>query len=648
MSESRTAISGIKRSTPATPLTDSLVTIKRACILDLFSQHQLETLDSELKHERSLRAMDQLRFEQTQRRLEQQATLALQEANEASRMLDAARSESEHMTNQLARARNKALEELRQCQMDLIELQQNSTFSETHDELRLSRETCRVLQERVDAHAEKERRLVQELEELRDCMRANLNASDKQQEPTSSSSTSSPAPAGVLTELNKVRRQCADAERRARQYERAVQELNHRNQTLLEEREEARTAGRRVATLEQEMREVQVRYETKWAQQASWEEFQQRLGQVLKRQLDGPPEIATIIRFLEEARTQADEMEQLARQRLDESILLRENANEAVKQVRELQTTVDEKNDRITILENMLQVANGNLAARESQISIYKRETESLRALIKTFDDMPIKTDLDQSPKLDRSLQTTRVRLETLNEELTLMTAERDRLARQLEESTAAREEGQQELTRVKGKFEKLKEALLAERAKAEAADARANQAEALAGRGSFNPETTRVLHLKESPLLEALKEEINILRRQLVTASGEKNKAKLAPDPEKLNQRLKENFKEQIAHFREGVYLMTGFKVDMLPGTDRPTFRVRSVFSEQEQDHLMLKWPKGEKEGDVSSLDMLNTDFAKALSTTHSSDYMTKYKCLPAFMASVQLSLFEKQTMMM
>jgi DNA repair exonuclease SbcCD ATPase subunit len=186
-------------------------------------------------------------------------------------------------------------------------------------------------------------------------------------------------------------------------------------------------------------------------------------------------------------------------------------------------------------------------------------------------------------------------------------------------------------------------------RARVERAEEQAREAEVLAGKGSFNPERTRILHFQETPLLEALKEEVEVLKRQLETAKGEKvasaSKHSVAVDPDKLNQRLKENFKEQISLFREGVYLMTGFKVDMLPGCDRPTFRVRSVFAENEEDHLFLKWPKGEN---PTSLDILNTDLAKILATTPSYDYMTKLHSLPAFMASVQLSLFEKQTVLM
>lgn len=88
---------------------------------------------------------------------------------------------------------------------------------------------------------------------------------------------------------------------------------------------------------------------------------------------------------------------------------------------------------------------------------------------------------------------------------------------------------------------------------------------EALAGKGSFDPEKTRVMHFTETPLVEALKEEVKVLQRQLEVAKGPKSSSKSAHhNPDKLNQRLKENFKEQIALFREGVYLATGFKGKM------------------------------------------------------------------------------------
>ena len=81
-----------------------------------------------------------------------------------------------------------------------------------------------------------------------------------------------------------------------------------------------------------------------------------------------------------------------------------------------------------------------------------------------------------------------------------------------------------------------------------------------------------------------------------------------------------------------------------MIPDNDRYKFKVRSVFAEREKDHLVFQWPEGKE---VTSLDLLNTEHAKLLTKTPSYEYMTKFHSLPSFMASVQLTLFEKQTMM-
>jgi hypothetical protein len=103
-------------------------------------------------------------------------------------------------------------------------------------------------------------------------------------------------------------------------------------------------------------------------------------------------------------------------------------------------------------------------------------------------------------------------------------------------------------------------------------------RAETLAGKGTFNSETTRALHLKKNPLGDAINErhekEVTTLKatieRQRLQLECNPAAAALVPqrpegkcscgfDEKKLNQRLKESFKEQIGFFREGVYLMTG-----------------------------------------------------------------------------------------
>ena len=147
----------------------------------------------------------------------------------------------------------------------------------------------------------------------------------------------------------------------------------------------------------------------------------------------------------------------------------------------------------------------------------------------------------------------------------------RENLQDDLNSSFAQKEELQQKHNVVLEKFGKLRDALYAERGKAEKAIERANEAEILAGKGSFNPDHTRVLHMGMNPLTVALKGEINILKKQVevLTNSSDNNKKNKISystdvDPNKLHQRLKQSFKEQISRFREGVYLMTGYKVSI------------------------------------------------------------------------------------
>jgi hypothetical protein len=187
-----------------------------------------------------------------------------------------------------------------------------------------------------------------------------------------------------------------------------------------------------------------------------------------------------------------------------------------------------------------------------------------------------------------------------------------------------------------------------------------------LAARGSFDPATTRVLHFTATPMEALLKEEVAVLKRQLeakaaASSAGGVAAATAGLEPGKLHERLQQTFKEQIALFRDGVHLITGFKIDMLNyGSEQPLFRLRSVFAEHEDDHLMFQWPRAAKQqpgrntsssssvATAEGLNLLSTDFAKSLTRTPPYDYMTKYNSMPAFTASLQLTLFEKQTMMM
>jgi hypothetical protein len=249
--------------------------------------------------------------------------------------------------------------------------------------------------------------------------------------------------------------------------------------------------------------------------------------------------------------------------------------------------------------------------------------------------------------------------LATARDEIKVIKQERDRLIKEVEGTAMGKQSLEKEHDRVLDKFTKLRDALMAERAKAEKANDRAIQAETLAGKGQFNPERTRALHLEKNPLSDAIREryqtEINALKKQLGKVSSDTTPTRMHSqattpttasaevDPEKLHKRLKDTFKEQIGIFREGVYLITGYKVDMLLDKSTPYFKVRSVYGEREEDVLIFNWPKGVKQ--PKSLDLRGTDFANVLSKTDAYQYLTKFDSMPGFMASTQLSLLEKCT---
>jgi mitotic spindle assembly checkpoint protein MAD1 len=636
------------------------------------SQQHLTAVRAELDHERKMREIDQKRAKLVQDRLASELELARKASDDAASLLRTVQEEAERSSTDLRKEHQKAVDELQRFRIELQRLQKSSSSS-LSDPSSLLKEKCRRLEEQVEAQADSEARMRSELEQMRESFQARLKElTDRSAAATSSSSAAAAvsaaekAPMALMGELHRTRIKLAESERQVRQLQRKNESLDRQNRSLVRDQEEARSARARVATLERKVRDLQTKYEEANAQLSAWTEF----GESLMRELgspDGlegsggrggggaPPEVATILRHMYAAQLHAKDLkreDQRKDQRIEFLSTSLEETKQKLKQAREQVSSLSTARAELQKQADAHQLRNESAIAQKA---ILERELASLRELVKTFDGMPLlspamaashPSDVLASPELQTSVKTLEVRLNSVQDELDLVRSDRDRVFRELEASQIEREANKRELAEVKDKFGRLREAWQAEKVKAAQAEERANTAEALAGKGSFNPEKVRALHLKETPLIESLREEVAVLKRQL-EAKGEKSASKLSStvDLEKATQRLKENFKGQISLFREGVYLMTGFRVELLPGTDRPTFRVRSVFAEREEDQLLFKWPKGDE---VTSLDLLETDLAKDLADTPSYQYMVKFHSLPAFLASVQLSLFEKQTVMM
>ena len=308
------------------------------------------------------------------------------------------------------------------------------------------------------------------------------------------------------------------------------------------------------------------------------------------------------------------------------------------------------------------------------------------------------------------------------------------RLTSQLEETTKESEEAKAKFNAAKEKFYKLKEELMKQKDKAAKAEARANEAETLAGKGSYNSETTRVLHLKKNPLhealvkkhstaMEALAQEKEVrgkfvfrfsvlipkwgqshptrrlpfsppqeLQAELETLKSNPNtntsssnlsstslnvsrsqtptrKASAsAVDLEKKYNRLREAFSKQTALYRECVYQLTGFKID-LGNQVKPTVKVRSMYAEKEEVRSAPKLQNATiqpssntilpsssqdclnfKQNDAGNgLDLLTSEFDQTVkdSDPAAMQYLTSCKSVPAFLSHITLSLFEQQTYM-
>jgi chromosome segregation ATPase len=274
------------------------------------------------------------------------------------------------------------------------------------------------------------------------------------------------APPDILKELNRLRIQLAEMERKERQLTRKVVDLEQRNKTLLQEREEARKASRRLDQVENSFKKLQSAHDTLLEQMKSWQHFEQEIVAMLKRQgislchQDGPPEISTIVRFMDQAQVKLDTVLKDLKRRETECTHYKESNEELKAEMHGLQASVNihsqEKKDLLGSMERLEQ----KIAELDGKEAIHLREAESLRALIKTFDELPLKANLGDkalsTSELSTSSKIMEVRLDALQKEIDLLTSVRDELNNKLAQETQLKRDQATELTTVKERFEKV------------------------------------------------------------------------------------------------------------------------------------------------------------------------------------------------
>ena len=162
----------------------------------------------------------------------------------------------------------------------------------------------------------------------------------------------------------------------------------------------------------------------------------------------------------------------------------------------------------ITTLEKVVKTCNTTIQGLElenkkivAQQDIWKRESEGMQALLDTYEMQETQSTaaaLKKSPKklTDESpaVKGLQLSLNSARDEMKLLTEANARLELEIDSLKAKKAADQTEHERVLDKFGKLRSALMEERGTAQAAEERACKAETLAGKGSYNADTTRVV----------------------------------------------------------------------------------------------------------------------------------------------------------
>jgi mitotic spindle assembly checkpoint protein MAD1 len=691
-----------------------------ACNTCPILQSELEALKSDLEHETNLRSIEQRRHSQAETRLRRQLTLATEEADEARSALEDLRATSEADVAKAREARRAALARLARAEEAAERYRQKGAGEDT-ERVELAGD-ARLLRERVASLEEERNGLRIQLEEEIEANRERAEAAEaaaaentpkrakgEEADAADSKKTAlSAAPPAVMSELNRIRIKLAEAERTNRQLTRKLTAVQSVADSAVRHKEEARSAKSRLERVEAELTELRREREDRRAVESRWVGFRKDIVKALGKdtedsaidssdeeadgaatmggRVDTPPEVSLVVRIVQKLQEEMQTARRhLAKARSDLE-LQRQMATEAEKRLEGAAASESALKKKLVEAESRADNTDLELRKLCAQQDVWKREADSLRSLLETYERSEVqppthKTEgkgganaLAADDGEGPTIQGLRTSLNSAQEQIRLLTEEATTLKAETSSAKTESETAQTELARVKEKFGKLRDALFKEREKAEKAEARACQAETMAGKGSFDSDSTRVLHLKENPLMDAVRAkyeaEIDALRKALQekseesssgTLSGSSGSAAKTPlpgrsspsagsdqsvlDAQKLHRRLKESFREQIGKFREGVYLLTGFKIDMMADSTPLRFKVRSLYAEREEDHLMFAWPNVKKGEAVTSLDLLDTPQAQLLAQDQSFEYMTKFKSLPAFLASVQLGLFEKQT---
>lgn len=176
---------------------------------------------------------------------------------------------------------------------------------------------------------------------------------------------------------------------------------------------------------------------------------------------------------------------------------------------------------------------------------------------------------------------------------------------------------------------------------------------------GFFDGLQERVLHLSENPYAEKIAEKQLFLQKEVAQPlsplpSGDAPEmgppsAVSQSEVENLKkriERMKEVFATQTNRFRDAVYQLTGWNVDLSLHENK--VRLRSRYAANRDDYVELTWFVLRRvvthRNGADRFEILDTDFVSSLDS-HLFAAITVSHSFPVFLGAVTQDLFEKQT---
>jgi len=198
-------------------------------------------------------------------------------------------------------------------------------------------------------------------------------------------------------------------------------------------------------------------------------------------------------------------------------------------------------------------------------------------------------------------------------------------------------------------------------------------------GRGEYNANTTKVVHFTMNPAAQVdvtKRDKVKLLENEIVhlkamiknnnveidnkmntSKDGNRNfknskncignkgsdvdidRNIMINNLKKKNERLKQVFKDLRTKYKNAVYILTGWKIDMDMRSSSKPIVLRSIFAENESDRLEFQMSSS------GGIQLMDTPFAKQMEEKVLF-YLTTCKSFPVFLSQLTLQLFEKTTM--